>query len=86
MGEENTPLFHPEIVGQQSSSSLWWKPQLLFYPLLFLQIRISKLPCCPALSLLLSFVWQKYVTFVVNVLDYYFVLILKHYVVMICFE
>lgn len=44
------------------------------------QIPISKLLCCPALSSLSSFAWQKHVMFVVNVLDY-LVLVLKHYLV-----
>lgn len=48
-----------------------------FFPFFF-QIPINKLLCCPALSSLSSFAWQKHVTFVVNVLDYCLVLVLKH--------
>lgn len=44
------------------------------------QIPISKLLCCPALSSLSSFAWQKHVMFVVNVLDYYLVLVLNYLV------
>lgn len=45
------------------------------------QIPISKFQCRPALSSLSSFAWQKHVSFVVNVLDYYLVLVLNHYLV-----
>jgi len=84
VGEGNTPLFHPGIVA-----SLLWAEGLhpcdrsisshsadVFF-FFFFQMRISKLLCCPALSALPSFAWQKYVMFVVNVLDYYLVLVLK---------
>lgn len=78
-----SPICGISPVGRGSSSSFWWKRQPSFCWLSFFFSFKSQLVswCCPALSLFSSFAWQKHVTFVVNVPDYYLVLVLKHYLV-----
>lgn len=88
VGQGDTPLFHPQFVA----SLLWAEGHLrpsdgnvhshsadyLFFSFKSLLVSL----CCPALSSLSSFAWQKHVIFIVNVLDYYLVLVLKHYLVL----
>lgn len=91
VGEGNTPLFPPQILywlwhpscGQRVIFILVMETSALILLMIFFffQIPISKFLCCPVLSSLSSFAWQKRMTFVVGVLGYYLVLVLKHYLV-----